>query len=213
MKFVLESKIFMWGNKSMKFLSKTSVAALVVGMAASSASASVIVSILQNGTDVDIVASGSLDLSGASAIGSNNSYGVGVIPGGINWYIAPGSGGANKWYGLTGTTLPFGTSTTFNTSYSSASGDNFFIWGQVGGAPTVGVDDAYVSGDSIYSELTYSNITVADLGFLEGSYLFSLPGDTITVNIGVVTAAVPLPAGLPLLLAGVMGFAAFRRKA
>src|SRR5262252_7075642 len=94
-------------------------------LAASLASASVIVNITQSGANVDVTARGSLDLTGAN-FNHVQSYTTGIIPGGSNWYVALGTTAGMDWYDLASVTLPYGTTGTYFTS-SITSGDAFSI--------------------------------------------------------------------------------------
>lgn len=194
----------------MKLSRTVSALAVAAALSASSASAAVVISILEVGADVNINVSGSLDITGATFLTSATAYGPGVVSGGANWYIAPGPGNPNDRYELSSADVPFGTSTVFFSSITS-SGDAFFIWGNTGGTPVFAVPSGYTSGTALSASMNIVSTTLADMGFTPGSYGFGIPNDTITLNIGPVTS-VPVPASLPLMLAGVAGFAALRRK-
>src|SRR5579864_255439 len=85
----------------------------VVVLAAGVANASVIIDITQSGADVDVTATGSLNLRGAT-FDHSQTYSTGIIPGSSNWYIALGTTPGMDWYQLTGVNLPFGTSPNFD---------------------------------------------------------------------------------------------------
>lgn len=190
-------------------MKKVLAAALAAGMlAAAGAHAAVIMHITESGGNVNVTASGSLDLAGA-VFDHHQAYSTGIIPGDSNWYIALGNTPGLDWYRLTGTTLPFGISGTYFTS-GLTSGDGFSIWGFSGGTPLVGVADGYSSGDAISSSMVFSGQSIAGMTFIPGTYTFTLPADTITLEIG---NDVPEPASLALMLGGLAAGVTARRKA
>jgi hypothetical protein len=179
-------------------------------LAASLANASVIVNITQSGPDVDVTARGSLDLTGAN-FNHVQSYTTGIIPGGSNWYVALGTTSGMDWYDLASVTLPYGTTGTYFTS-SITSGDAFSIWGFGGGQPQVGLTSGYTSGTPISADMTLPGQTIAGMTLIPGSYTFTVPNDTIILNIAG-TTGVPEPSTLTMMLNGVaaLGFAGYRR--
>jgi hypothetical protein len=180
----------------------------VLVLAAGTANGSMVINITQAGANVDVAATGSLDLTGATFDHQQN-YSTGIIPGGSNWYIALGTTPGMDWYQLTGVTLPFGTSTNYFSS-SLTSGDAFSIWGFSGGTPLVGLPTGYQSGSPISADMTLQNETIPDLTLIPGTYTFTIPNDTITLNI----EAVPEPSTWAMMLNGLaaFGFASYRRS-
>lgn len=187
------------------------IAAVIVMMLAPGlANASVLINITQAGANVDVTATGSLDLTGAT-FNHHQGYSTGIIPGGSNWYIALGTTAGMDWYDLTSVTLPFGTSGTFFTS-ALTSGDAFSIWGFVGGQPQVGLSTGYTSGTPISADMMFPGQTIAGLTLIPGTYTFTIPSDTIILTIG--GGTVPEPSTWVMMLNGVaaLGFARYRRR-
>jgi len=183
----------------------------VVVLAAGVANASVIFDITQSGGNVNVTATGSLNLTGAT-FDHGQGYLTGIIPGGSNWYIALGTTPGMDWYRLTSVSLPFGTSTSFDLS-SSTSGDAFSIWGNGGGTPLVGVATGYTSGSPISGSMVLSGVTIAGLTLIPGTYTFTIPNDTIILEIGG-SSSVPEPSTWLMLLPGfaALGLAGYRRS-
>jgi len=158
------------------------------------ARATVFIDVTESGGNVVFSVTGVLNLTGAirdPGDPDDENYQIGLIPGGNNWYIAPGknvfpppnNGGPVDFYRLTNFQVPFGTSTTFFSSPSSSSGDAFSIWGDKGGDPVVGVPHGYTSGGAIASTMIFSG-SFADFTLIPGVYYFNIPSDTVVVRIG-----------------------------
>jgi len=176
-----------------KFLHQIGLSLILAIVVANTAQADVLITIDGSSSDVIVTAVGILDLTGAAVHALNpppGSYTPGIIAGGASWYVAPGSGGAHDSYFLTTVDVPFGTSTTFANAPTSISGDSFFLFGAGVVPANVGVNAGYVSGDPIFSQMTLSNTSLANLTLIEGTYNFALPNDQITL---VITSAVPEP--------------------
>jgi hypothetical protein len=92
------------------------------------------------------------------------------------------------------------------------SGDAFSIWGFNGGQPQVGLTTGYTSGTPISADMTLPSETIAGMTLIPGTYTFTVPNDTIILNIAG-TTSVPEPSTLAMMLNGVaaLGFAGYRR--
>jgi hypothetical protein len=182
------------------------VMALVPGLA----NASVLINVTQSGGNVDVTATGSLDLTGAT-FNHAQPYNTGIIPGSSNWYVALGATPGMDWYDLTSVMLPYGTSGTFFTS-STTSGDAISIWGFGGGQPQVGVSTGYTSGTAISADMTIAGETIAGMTLIPGTYTFTIPNDTIVLQIAGTTST-PEPSTLTMMLSslGAFGLAGYRR--
>jgi PEP-CTERM motif len=106
--------------------------------------------------------------------------------------------------------VPFGTSGNTYASVLTLTGDPFVIWGNLGGTPLVGVPAGYTSGlISAFTEI--GGETIADMTLIPGTYTFSLPNDTITLDI--TGSPVPEPATWAMMLIGFAGHWHARRDA
>jgi VPDSG-CTERM motif len=190
----------------------TLVFAILLGLAASSR-AGVTIDVTQVGSNVVFTTSGSLDLTGASAVSTGPGYGLGFIGAAPNWYIGTGSGTGWKSYALSSYAPSFGTSGTYYSSPTSSIGDDFFIWGFGGSDPRqVGVDTGYVSGAAISSVMTFNGATIAGLFLTAGVYNYTIPNDTIVLRIGSGVSVPDTGVTVGLLGFALIGLAAARRR-
>ncbi|WP_136439595.1 VPLPA-CTERM sorting domain-containing protein [Pacificoceanicola onchidii] len=169
---------------------------------ASAAPASVVVNITEDGSDLVMQVTGSLNTDSLlKYFGSFSNYGssfstdyFGIRTQSYNFYDADLSGGVSYTLSPTRNTL-------FNT------GDTF--WFNHDGE-TIGLATTYVSGSAISSSARFTSGSLATLGPDLGSYVWTLGnGETITLNVGI--SPVPLPAG-GLLLAGALAALGLRKR-
>ena len=192
------------------------VAVLMLGLAGR-AEAGVTIDFEEVGPDVVVTGSGSLDLAGLTfissgyvLIGTNPGDGI-VSLGGFTPNLPPDYGNGDYYqagtraagFGLAGGgALP-----------TTGSGD---IFGFEAYYPAVIVPQGYISGTSLSATNTYANETFSSLDLTPGTYVYTLPNDTITVQIGpadVPTTATPEPSTLAgAALAGLVGLAIARRR-
>lgn len=182
-----------------KFLSSGILAASLCF--ASAASSAVIIYGEDTGSDVVFTYSGSINTTGLTQ-GGGASVSFGWI----------GTSNRNRFYAMNGYTGWLGTVTvdTLGVPVNSsgvATGDALGFEENI-----VWLGQGYTSGSAINGTLTFANTTLATMGFTLGdSFVATLPNDTITLNIGPMSA-VPLPAGLPLLLVGLGAFGVLSRR-
>ncbi len=184
-----------------------SLAALLVVLAMSgSAHGALVVNAIEVGGDVifSTEAGGSLDVTGVTLLipgaGPFNSF----VESGIGEW---GIGAAVSLVDIyTGNFGPASIGLGGLVNASDGSGD--FI----GGDPTALVlPNGYVSGASLNATSIYFGETLMSLGLAQGVYVYTLPNDTMTLNVGVV----PIPAAVWLFgsALGLLGGWARRKSA
>jgi hypothetical protein len=166
------------------------------------AEAAVQFSFQEAGGNVVGTVSGSLDLTGATMLG---------VPGGSQ-FTSPGA--INPFFGAAG----FGSGLDTYSSSSVSFGINLMTTADSSSGAGFGVSSGRVfvpggyAGEALTGTVSFINADFASLGVTPGTYVISLPDDTVTVSFG--SAVVPLPATLPLLLGAVgLSLAAARRRA
>ncbi|MBI1392177.1 MAG: hypothetical protein GC152_05475 [Alphaproteobacteria bacterium] len=149
------------------------------------------------GPDVVITGQGQIDLTGLSSAGSNFFIGAIIIPGG--GVISFGEGAVDSY--LTGVVFP-DTGGLIATQPTSRSGDSF-AFDSTFGSDFLFVPSGYASLSDLFSSMTFAGATLASLGFDVGVYQSIFGNNTVTIAVG--ANVVPLPAALPLFIAGVAG--------
>lgn len=169
--------------------------AAMVGVASApdTASSAVVLSFVEDGAGVVGTLSGSLNLEGAISAGTVfagaailwPSVGVVQIGPGLGLYDAYQLSPVAGWGSGDATLAHF------------SSGSQFGLRTNFSGA-VVTVAQGYLSGSPLSGSITFLGRTFSALGVTPGTYVYNLPNDTITVSF----SAIPLPATLPLLAAG-----------
>lgn len=169
---------------------------------AHSGNASVIAYIYENGSDVVVSASGSLDISGLNTNGTATAS-AGMFPNGGG--LAIGSPVVDLNDQLTGfTSSPGSFGTGGPTTADFGTGDKFaFDPGRIL------LPLGYSTGQSIVSTSTYLSASLASLGLFTGIYDYEWSTDKVSLRVGV--SPVPLPSALPIFLACIGALGLVRR--
>jgi hypothetical protein len=180
-------------------------------LASSSALSAVVVTAVETDGNVVFSGGGSLDLAGATALGGiNRGAGINPAVGILSMGPFPVGGLPETEYDIVSGPSSFGDQGDFLfISTTSGTGDRFSVdstQGSTGPVDGIIVPEGYVSGTSLNGTLTFESTTFADLGLVQGSYVWSLPNDTFTLNI------VPVPAAIWLFLSGLGLLSWFRRR-
>ncbi len=144
----------------------------------------------QIGSNVQATMTGSLDLTGLTnnVAGTPNGRVRGAGPGANVIIGSVVSASADGYTTITGPTT-IGTSTT-TIDADMGSGGPFGI--NMAPPSRLLVPQGFVTGGTVSATSTWSNNTVYGLGLTPGSYTYTWPGDTLTIN-------VPAPASIPTL--------------
>ena len=157
--------------------------------------------IFESAGNVVVQTSGSLDLTGATPIGTNACPANGALFSNIALVCTgPSPGSPQPYFGITGPSSFNGS--VFAVPASSATGLSTFINGNF---LAFGINSSYISNTSINSSATFNGTTLEGLGFtttgLIGTWTLNGTSETINLFLGnPASAAVPGP--LPLLGAG-----------
>ena len=162
-----------------------------------SSEAVVILSASQNGSDVTIEVSGSLDLTGLAAPSNTSTLVVGFRPGDPKIGRSVGS---LDVYDVAST--PFGSNG--GSVIANGSGDDFYL-----SASQVFLDQGYTSGTPLSLTISAENKTLADFGWTPGDQqvITTLPNDQILFEV----AAIPEPTAIGLMLLGLASLVSKRR--
>ncbi len=196
-------------NNRIKTILASGLCALSLLMTTAPADAVVTINITEEGNDVVARYNGTIDvdrsLLRATSITSTRAD---LVTGGnawfrsfINGYEAFANGGGFVGFG------PGGAATATSNSGSTFGYLNTRLY----------LPRGYVAGDLISGSMTFAGQTLDSLGIQDGlsvtKILTSHNDDRIVLNTGSAAAPVPLPAGLPMLLAGLGAFGLLARRA
>lgn len=188
------------------------LAALILFMGAvpAAADAAVVITVQEVGTDVVAAAAGTFNLTGLRLNDSGDAF-TGVNASIAVLRLGDGISQVDQYAEISGPTS-FGDGFFFIRA-SSGTGS---VFGLVAGTFTTTVDVArgFQSGGAVAASSTFANHSFASLGLTQGTYNFTAPNDTITVQIGGAVAAVPEPASWAMMIVGfgLIGGAMRRRK-
>ena len=188
-------------------LAFASTALLLVGE--SSATAGVLITVTQSGSDVVASGVGTLDTTSLTLPSTSDGFGV-LSPFGAGIRLGPSSPTSFTQYSVISGPETIGPGGT--TPASSGSGGLFGVFGLF---HSLSVPSGYTSGSSLSGSATWDGTTISALGLTPGTYTWTWgrgpDADSLTVNIG----TVPEPTTLTLLgigIAGVAGGTWLRRK-
>lgn len=184
--------------KSVRTLSAT---LFTIGSLAAGANAAVTITISEDGSDVRVQATGTLNITGTSFLTN-----IGYSP---NLAVNPSSGtllfaGSHSVYTNNNTTPSFGAGAGLNTL--TVTGDRFGFEALSPTESLLFVPSGFVSGSSISSEGVFAGSTLTSLGVLPGTYVYTLPNDSINITV------IPETTSAILLGLGSMSLLARRRR-
>lgn len=189
----------------MKMLAAGAVAVMSL-MGASDANAAVTIDITQAGSNIALSASGTFDATLASRFASGSSFSQAVNPSFA--FAAFGTQGSVNNFQATGP-ASFGADDTLVTSANAG-----LSIGINGSFPAFLIASSYVNNTPIVSSALIANATLASAGLSTGVYNYMVGGNSVTVNIGQVAAAVPEAATWAMMMVGlgVVGGSLRRRR-
>ena len=195
----------------MKHFLGTAFAVVLIAsvMTPNTARSAVIITFEETGGSITMDLSGSLDLTGATPLGTN-AFGTLFSPTSIIFglMLVTGTNTVDVYAGLSGPSAVGGGGLNFVIP-ASPSSTSFWLQPVFN---QFAVPEGYASGDPLNVTLSFTGQSFATMGLTQGDqFIWTIPsGDTITMNIG--TLSVPAPAGLPLALAAFGAVALIRRR-
>jgi len=185
-----------------------------MALAPVAASAQYVLTVEQVGANVVATGSGTIDTTDLSDVNSHNLYGSVFSYGSAESLIFTGSTmGGGDYNGLTGANVF--TTDLGNLFYATASsGDGVGIATPGRYGTILLLPDGYVSGALLSSASTWDDATIASIGLLDGTYVWTwgsgADAGSFTLDVG---AQVPEPASVAVFALGLAGLAAMRRRA
>lgn len=194
-------------KKSSLLLAAVCTSALTALLVATGGQAALIVTAVESGGDVVLSteAGGSVDLTGLTFDGTFNT--VASVNPGFNLFVIGGSSSSQgaDYYSAVG--FPTGLGSGAATSPDTLSGDRLGFATSFGGS--IVLPDGYVSGSTLSTTATFAGETFSSLGLNTGSFVWTLPNDTVTLN---VQTTVPVPAAMWLFGSGLLGLIGISRR-
>jgi hypothetical protein len=145
---------------------------------------SILITILESGSNVIISGSGSINTTSLTALG-NTSYAGRVQPVNAICQVGSNIGGFADIYQFLGGTGPTNIGTGFFSNTNSGSGD---FLGIQGFDKKLFVPVGYTSGNPLSSTSTYNSQTLSSMGFTPGTYTWNWGSggnaDSLTIQIG-----------------------------
>ena len=181
---------------------------LTFGPPVMTANAAVIVTAQEVGQNVVFESIGSLDITGLTPIGQQNT--ISFVKGTEGFVLAPNN---DKVVAYAATSVPtaFGGS-RLNSRPDSVVGPPDSGFGALIGPPVIRLPLGYTSGTPLIFEMEFFDESLMSMELTPGTYVWTLPNDdTVTLQIGD-PAEVTAPLTLPMLGAAVVGLGFVRRR-